>query len=61
MLAAEHLSLPGPAGANAAAKVMSLVAGMAGADSIGDLDLVRHGAVGKVFSGTRWPGIAAAR
>ncbi len=56
VLAAEHLSLPGPAGANAAAKVMSLVAGMAaGADSIDDLDVVRHAAVGKVFSGTRAP------
>ena len=38
------------AGANPAAKVMSLVAGMvAGGDSIDDMALLRHGAMGKVF------------
>jgi hypothetical protein len=38
------LSVPGSAGANAAVKVSAIVAGMvAGADSIDDLDLLRHG------------------
>jgi hypothetical protein len=37
-------------GANAGRKVTSLVAGMvAGADSIDDMALLRHGAMGKVF------------
>jgi hypothetical protein len=49
-LADEHLSVPGDKGANAGAKVTSLVAGMvAGADSIDDMALLRHGAMGKVF------------
>ncbi|SHN65476.1 hypothetical protein SAMN05660350_01339, partial [Geodermatophilus obscurus] len=43
-LVAEHVTVPGSAGANAAVKVPALVAGMvAGADSISDLDLLRHG------------------
>ena len=55
-LAAEHLSVPGPAGANAEAKVMSLVAGMAaGADSIDDLSMLRHGATGRLFTGIKAP------
>lgn len=38
------VTVPGTAGAHAGAKVGSIVAGMiAGADSIEDLDLVRHG------------------
>ncbi|WP_299450955.1 IS1380 family transposase [uncultured Serinicoccus sp.] len=46
----EHLSLPTDKGANAGAKLAALVAGMAaGADSIEDLGLLRHGAMGKVF------------
>jgi hypothetical protein len=49
-LAAEHLSVPGDKGANAGLKVASLVAGMvAGADSIDDMALLRHGAMGRVF------------
>lgn len=37
-------------GANAGAKISSLVAGMvAGADSIDDMDLLRHGGMGSVF------------
>jgi hypothetical protein len=45
-------SVPGPAGANAGAKVVSLVAGVtAGADSINDLDVLRHGAMDRVFTG----------
>jgi hypothetical protein len=43
-------------GANPAAKVMSIVAGMAaGADSISDVDRLRHTAMDKVFTGTRAP------
>jgi hypothetical protein len=46
----------GPAGANAALKIASLAAGMAaGADSIDDMNLLRHGAMGKVFGGIRAP------
>ena len=55
-LVAEHVSVAGSAGANADLKVASLVAGMvAGADSIEDMDLVRHGGMDKLFSGTRAP------
>jgi hypothetical protein len=37
--------------ANAAVKVLALVAGMvAGADSITDLDLLRHGGMGRLFT-----------
>jgi hypothetical protein len=55
-LAGEHLSVPGPAGANAEAKVPALVAGMvAGADSIEDMELLRHGGMGRVFTGLRAP------
>jgi len=49
-LADEHLSVPTDKGANAGAKVTSLVAGMvAGADSIDDMALLRHGAMGSLF------------
>jgi hypothetical protein len=49
-LADEWLSVPTDKGAHAGAKVASLVAGMvAGADSIDDMALLRHGAMGKVF------------
>jgi Transposase DDE domain group 1 len=44
------------AGANPAAKVMSLVAGMvAGADSIEDVDRLRHAGNGRVFARMRAP------
>src|SRR4051812_11710365 len=47
----EHLTVPGDKGANAGAKVSSLVAGMvAGADSIEDMALLRHGGMGRVFA-----------
>jgi hypothetical protein len=50
VLADEHLSVPTDKGANAGLKVTSLVAGMvAGADSIEDMALLRHGGMGKVF------------
>jgi len=55
-LVEEHVSVPGPAGSNAAVKVTAVVAGMvAGADSFEDLDLLRHGAMGRVFTGLRAP------
>jgi len=49
-LADEHLSVPTDKGSNAGAKVSALVAGMvAGADSIDDMALLRHGAMGTLF------------
>jgi hypothetical protein len=58
-LVAEHVVIVGAgnsAGANPAAKVMSLVAGMAaGADSIEDVDRLRHAGNGLVFAGIRAP------
>jgi hypothetical protein len=49
-LAEEHLSVPTDKGSHAGAKVSALVAGMvAGADSIADMALLRHGAMGTVF------------
>jgi hypothetical protein len=43
-------------GAFPAAKLMSLAGGMAaGADSIDDMDRLRHGAVGRLFTGVRAP------
>src|SRR5215207_11103834 len=51
-LADEHLSVPTDKGANAGLKVGSLVAGMAaGADSIDDMRLLRHGGMRRVFTG----------
>ncbi|WP_183322064.1 IS1380 family transposase [Flexivirga oryzae] len=47
----ERLSVPTDKGANAGLKVASLVAGMvAGADSIDDMGLLRHGGMGRVFT-----------
>ena len=55
-LAAEHVRPSRRCGANAAVKVPCLVAGMvAGADSIDDLDLLRHGAMPGLFGGIRAP------
>jgi len=49
-LADQWLSVPTDKGANAGLKVSSLVAGMvAGADSIDDMALLRHGGMGKVL------------
>jgi hypothetical protein len=49
-LAQERLSVPSYKGANAGLKVTSLVAGMAaGADSIEDMALLRHGGMSRVF------------
>jgi len=50
-LADEHLSVPADKGANAGLKVCSLVAGMvAGADSIDDMAVLRHGGMGRLFA-----------
>jgi hypothetical protein len=55
-LLAEHVRPGGECGANAPAKVGCLVAGMAaGADSIDDMGLLRHGAMDTLFAGIRAP------
>ena len=55
-LAQQQLTVPTDKGANAGAKVASLVAGMvAGADSIDDLGWLRHGGMGRVFTGAYAP------
>jgi hypothetical protein len=55
-LVADTLTLIQPGGVNAVVKVPALVAGMvAGADSIDDMDLLRHGGMGRVFTGVRAP------
>jgi len=54
-LADAALTVPGAKGC-AGAKLVSVLAGMlAGADSIDDLDVLRHGAMGKLFAGVRAP------
>lgn len=55
-LVAEKLTLKAPGGVNAPIKVPALVAGMvAGADSIADMDLLRHGGMVRLFAGIRAP------
>lgn len=55
-LVEEFITVAGSAGANAEVKVGALVAGMvAGADSISDVDLVRHGGMGRAFRELRAP------
>jgi hypothetical protein len=55
-LTARHVRPGGPCGVNAAVKAGCLVAGMAaGADSIEDLDLLRHGAMSRLSGGIRAP------
>jgi hypothetical protein len=50
------LTLEAKGGVNAAVKVPALVAGMvAGADSIEDMDLLRHGGMGRLFDRVRAP------
>ena len=52
----QHLTVPTDKGANAGLKVASLVAGMvAGADCIDDMALLRHGGMGRVFTGAYAP------
>src|SRR4051812_26661846 len=55
-LVAQKLTLKAAGGVNAQLKVPALVAGMvAGADSIDDMDLLRHGGMGRLFCGIRAP------
>ncbi len=55
-LVAEHVQIGRRCGVNAPVKVPGIVAGMiGGADSIDDLDLLRHGARGVLFGGVRAP------
>ena len=55
-LVAEHVRPGGDCGVNARLKIPCLVAGMAaGADSIDDMDLLRHGAMPDLFGGIRAP------
>jgi hypothetical protein len=52
----ERLTVPTDKGAHAGSKVTALVAGMvAGADSIEDMDLLRHGGMGRLFTGVVAP------
>jgi len=56
LLLAERVQIAAKGGANAAVKVLALVAGMvAGADSIEDMDLLRHGGMGRLFDEVRAP------
>ena len=51
-----HVTVPGTPGANTSAKVSTIIAGMVvGADSISDLDVLRHGGMRRVFTGLRAP------
>lgn len=53
---ADRVHLPGDKGANPAGKVTTIVAGMlAGADSIDDLDVARHGGMPSLFTGVYAP------
>jgi hypothetical protein len=55
-LVTRKVRLDVPGGANADVKVPALVAGMvAGADSIDDMDLLRHGGMDRVFADVRAP------
>jgi hypothetical protein len=55
-LVAEHVRPGGECGVNPDLKVPCLVAGMAaGADSVEDMDLLRHGAMRALFGGIRAP------
>jgi hypothetical protein len=55
-LVAEHVTPGGECGVNAHLKAGCLVAGMAvGADSIEDMDVLRHGAMRTLFGGVRAP------
>jgi hypothetical protein len=51
-----RLRIAARGGANATAKILALIAGMiAGADSIDDMDLLRHGGMGRLFTDVRAP------
>jgi Transposase DDE domain group 1 len=56
---ADRVRLPGDTGANPAGKVATIVAGMlAGADSIDDLDIARHGGMRSLFTSVYAPSTA---
>jgi hypothetical protein len=53
---ADRVRLPGGTGSNPAGKVATIVAGMlAGADSMDDLDIARHGGMRSLFTGVYAP------
>ncbi len=55
-LVGQHVKIGKPGGVTPHLKVPALVAGMvAGADSIDDMDLLRHGGMGRLFNGVRAP------
>jgi hypothetical protein len=55
-LLGQHLHIAKPGGVNAHLKVPALVGGMiAGADSIDDMDLLRHGGMSRLVDGVRAP------
>jgi hypothetical protein len=55
-LVREHVHITSRTGVNPDLKIPCLVAGMAaGADSIDDMDVLRHGAMAEVFGGIRAP------
>jgi hypothetical protein len=55
-LVAEHVRIGRPGGVNGHLKIPALVAGMvAGADSIDDMALLRHGGMDRLFTGVRAP------
>jgi len=55
-LADHWLTVPGGAGHAAGLKVSALVGGMVtGADSIADMAVLRHGGMGRLFTGVRAP------
>jgi len=55
-LLTERLRIAAKGGVNATAKVLALVAGMiCGADSIDDMDLLRHGGMPRLFTDVRAP------
>jgi hypothetical protein len=55
-LLTQRLRIAARGGANATAKILALVAGMvAGADCIDDVDLLRHGGMGRLFTDVRAP------
>ena len=52
----QHVKITAKGGANAAVKILAIVAGMVcGADSIDDLDLLRHGGMPRLFTAVRAP------
>jgi hypothetical protein len=56
VLLTERLKVAAKGGANGTVKILALIAGMVcGADSIDDMDLLRHGGMGRLFTDVRAP------